>query len=180
MSESHIALRGLLALAGPASDGRPLPRGKPQRGQAEARKSTAWPHASHVSVGIAWAAGEADGGGTEDWLTLVESATAGRRLRDRVPTLCAEAGYAPVMVSMSLTLHITPPDQIDQLVDRAVSPLDHAFGTVECSDPELSPTRIRTVMRMRTRILNGEYVVEVTARSGTHDASDRVTFRITS
>jgi VWFA-related protein len=27
---------------------------------------------------------------------------------------------------------------------------------------------------------NGEYVVEVTARSGTHDASDRVTFRVTS
>ena len=65
-----------------------------------------------------------------------------------------------MMVSMSLTLHITPPDQIDQLVDRAVSPLDHALGTVECSDPELSPTRIRTVMRMRTRILNGEYVVD--------------------
>jgi len=65
-----------------------------------------------------------------------------------------------MMVSMSLTLHITPPDQIDQLVDRAVGPLDHAYGTVECSDPELSPTRIRTVMRMRTRILTGEYVVD--------------------
>ena len=136
-------------------------RGKPQRGQALARKSTAWPQASQVSVGMAWAAGGADGGGTEeDWLTLVESAAAGRRLRDRVPTPCAEPGRAPMMISMSLTLHITPPDQIDQLVDRAVGPLDHALGTVECSDPELSPTRIRTVMRMRTRILTGEYVVD--------------------
>jgi hypothetical protein len=64
---------------------------------------------------------------------------------------------------MSLTLHITPPDQIDQLVDQAVGRLDHALGTVECSDPELSPTRIRTVMRMRTRILSGEYVVDADA-----------------
>jgi len=68
-----------------------------------------------------------------------------------------------MMVSMSLTLHITPSDQIDQLVDRAVSPLDHTLGTVECSDPELSPTRIRTVMRIRTRILAGEYVVDADA-----------------
>jgi translation initiation factor IF-1 len=65
-----------------------------------------------------------------------------------------------MMVSMSLTLHITPSDQIDQLVDAALSPLDHELGTVECSDPELSPTRIRTVMRMRTRLLNGDYVVD--------------------
>jgi hypothetical protein len=65
-----------------------------------------------------------------------------------------------MMVSMSLTLHITPRDQIDQLVDRAVRPLDHALGTVECSDPELSPTRIRTVMRMRTRLMNGDHVVD--------------------
>src|SRR3954454_10978752 len=114
-SESHIALRGLLALAGPVSDGRPMPRGKAQRGHAEARKSTAWPHASQVSVGIVWAAGGAEGGGTEDWLTLVESAAAGRRLRDRVPTLCAARRCGPMMVSMSLTLHITPSDQIDQL-----------------------------------------------------------------
>jgi hypothetical protein len=163
VSESHIALRGLLALVGPPSDGRPIPRGKAQRGQAEARKSTAWPHASHVSVGIEWAAGGADGGGTEDWLTPVESACAGRRLRDRVLTLCARFVPGPMMVSMSLTLHITPSDQIDQLVDRAVSPLDHALGTVECSDPELSPTRIRIVMRMRTRILAGEYVVDADA-----------------
>jgi hypothetical protein len=77
-----------------------------------------------------------------------------------VPTPCAEPGLEPMMVSMSLTLHNTPPDQIDQLVDAALSPLDHALGTVECSDPELSPTRIRTVMRMRTRLLHGAYVVD--------------------
>ena len=64
---------------------------------------------------------------------------------------------------MPLTLHITPSDQIDQLVERAVSPLDHELGTVECCDPELSPTRIGTVMRMRTRILTGEYVVDPNA-----------------
>jgi hypothetical protein len=64
---------------------------------------------------------------------------------------------------MPLTLHITPSDQIDQLVDRAVGPLDHELGTVECCDPELTPTRARTVMRMRTRIANGDYVVDADA-----------------
>ena len=44
---------------------------------------------------------------------------------------------------MSLTLHITPPEQLDQLVDRAVSGLDGELGTIECADPELSPARIR-------------------------------------
>jgi hypothetical protein len=65
--------------------------------------------------------------------------------------------------SMSLTLHITPTDQIDQLVEQAVSPLDHGLGTVECSDPELTPTRIRPVMRMRTQLMNGDYVVDADA-----------------
>src|SRR3954452_18224529 len=138
----------------------PMPRGKLQRGHAEARKSTTWPQAAQVSVGIAWAAGGADGGGTEDWLTLVESAAAARGLRDRVPTPCAARGAEPMMVSMSLTLHITPSDHIDQLVDRAVGSLDHELGTVECSDPELSPTRVRTVMRMRTQVMSGDYVVD--------------------
>jgi hypothetical protein len=64
---------------------------------------------------------------------------------------------------MPLTLHITPPDQIDQLVDRALSPFDHELGTVECCDPELAPTRARTVMRMRTRVMNGDYVVDADA-----------------
>ena len=64
---------------------------------------------------------------------------------------------------MALTLHITPHDQIDQLVDRAVSPLDHGLGTVECADPELTPTRTRTVMRMRTQLLDGDYVVDADA-----------------
>ena len=45
---------------------------------------------------------------------------------------------------MSLTLHITPPDQLDQLVDQAVSRLDGELGTIECADPELTPIRIRT------------------------------------
>jgi hypothetical protein len=64
---------------------------------------------------------------------------------------------------MPLTLHITPSDQIDRLVDRAVGPLDHELGTVECCDPELTPTRIGTVMRMRTQLLTGEYVVDAAA-----------------
>jgi hypothetical protein len=71
-----------------------------------------------------------------------------------------------MMLSMSLTLHMTPPDQIDQLVDRALSPLDRELGTVECSDPELSPTRIRTVMRMRTRLMNDDDVVDPDAVAG--------------
>jgi hypothetical protein len=64
---------------------------------------------------------------------------------------------------MPLTLHITPTDEIDRLVDRAVGPLDHELGTVECCDPELTPTRIGTVMRMRTQLLAGEYVVDAAA-----------------
>lgn len=67
---------------------------------------------------------------------------------------------------MSLTLHITPPDQLDQLVDQAVSRLDGELGKIECSDPELSPVRIRNVMRMRTRLAAGEYVVDADAVAG--------------
>ena len=67
------------------------------------------------------------------------------------------------MLSMSLTLHTTPHDRIDQLVDRAVSPLDQRLGTVECADPELSPTRTRSVMRMRTQLLNDDYAVDANA-----------------
>lgn len=67
---------------------------------------------------------------------------------------------------MSLTLHITPPDQLDQLVDRAVSRLDGGLGTIECSDPELTPVRFRTVMRMRTRLAAGDYVVDPDAVAG--------------
>ena len=61
---------------------------------------------------------------------------------------------------MTLTLHISRPDQVDQLVDRAVSSLDHELGTIACSDPEQTPVRTRTVMRMRTRIAMGDYPVD--------------------
>ena len=67
---------------------------------------------------------------------------------------------------MSLTLHITPPDQLDRLVDQAVSRLDGELGTIECADPELSPARIRNVMRMRTRLAAGDYVVDADAVAG--------------
>jgi hypothetical protein len=67
---------------------------------------------------------------------------------------------------MPLTLHITPPEQIDELVERAVRPLDHEYGTIECCDPELTPTRARTVMRVRTRVLGGDYVVDPDAVAG--------------
>ena len=67
---------------------------------------------------------------------------------------------------MSLTLHIPPPEQLDQLVDQAVSRLDGELGTIECSDPELSPTRVRVVMRMRTRLAAGDYVVDADAVAG--------------
>ena len=64
---------------------------------------------------------------------------------------------------MSLTIHITPTDQLDQLVDQAVSRLDGELGTIECSDPELTPTRVRNVTRMRTRLATGDYVVDADA-----------------
>ena len=67
---------------------------------------------------------------------------------------------------MSLTLHITPPEQLDQLVDQAVSRLDGELGTIECADPELSPARARNVMRMRTRLAAGDYVVDPQAVAG--------------
>jgi len=67
---------------------------------------------------------------------------------------------------MSLTLHITPSEHLEQLVDRAVGFLDHELGTIECADPELSPTRVRNVMRMRTRLAAGEYVVDADAVAG--------------
>jgi hypothetical protein len=69
-------------------------------------------------------------------------------------------------LKMSLTLHITPPEQLDQLVDQAVSRLDGELGTIECSDPELSPTRVRAVMRVRTRLAAGDYVVDADAVAG--------------
>ena len=64
---------------------------------------------------------------------------------------------------MALTLHITPPEHLEQLVDQAVRPLDHELGTIECSDPELAPTRTRNVMRMRTLLASGDYVVDADA-----------------
>jgi hypothetical protein len=64
---------------------------------------------------------------------------------------------------MALTLHLTPPDQIDRLVDRAVGSLDHELGKIDCSDPELQPARTRTVVRMRTRLMADEYVVDAGA-----------------
>ena len=67
---------------------------------------------------------------------------------------------------MSLTLHITPPEHLELLVDRAVGSLDHELGTIECADPELSPTRVRNVTRMRTRLAAGDYVVDADAVAG--------------
>jgi hypothetical protein len=73
------------------------------------------------------------------------------------------AAGADDLTKMPLTLHITPTDRIDELVDRAVGALDHELGTVECCDPELTPTRARTVMRMRTRLMNDDYAVDADA-----------------
>jgi hypothetical protein len=65
-----------------------------------------------------------------------------------------------VALKMTLTLHISRHDELDQLVDRAVSSLDSELGTIACPDPELGPARTRTVMRMRTRITAADYVVD--------------------
>lgn len=61
---------------------------------------------------------------------------------------------------MSLTLQTTQHDRLDQLLARAVSRLDGELGTIEVADPALAPARARTVMRVRTRIANGELVVD--------------------
>jgi hypothetical protein len=65
-----------------------------------------------------------------------------------------------VALKMTLTLHISRHDELDQLVDRAVSSLDGELGTIACPDPELAPARTRSVMRMRTRIAAADYVVD--------------------
>lgn len=65
---------------------------------------------------------------------------------------------------MTRTLHNS---QLDQLVDRAVGSLDGELGTIACPDPELAPARTRTVMRMRTRIATGDYVVDTLAVADT-------------
>ena len=71
---------------------------------------------------------------------------------------CAVA--VDVTPKMTLTLHNSQHDELDQLVDRAVGSLDGDLGTIACPDPELAPTRTRTVMRMRTRIMTAEYIVD--------------------
>ena len=58
------------------------------------------------------------------------------------------------------------PDQLDQLVAQAVSRLDGGLGTIECSDPELLPVRAGNVMRTRTRLAAGQYVVDPQAIAG--------------
>jgi len=63
-------------------------------------------------------------------------------------------------LKMSLTLHTSQPAQLDALLARAVSRLDGELGTIACPDPELAPARTRTVMRMRTRIANGELALD--------------------
>jgi len=59
-------------------------------------------------------------------------------------------------LKMSLT-HTPQPDQLDELLARAVSRLDGELGTIASPDPELAPARTRTVMRLRTRIANDEF-----------------------
>ncbi len=78
----------------------------------------------------------------------------------------AAATTADDVFTMALTLHITPPEHLELLVERAVGSLDHELGTIECADPELAPTRARTVMRMRTQLAAGEYVVDADAVAG--------------
>jgi anti-sigma28 factor (negative regulator of flagellin synthesis) len=66
-------------------------------------------------------------------------------------------------LKMSLTLHTSTPDQFDRLLSQAVSRLDGELGTIASPDPEQSPVRTRTVLRMRTLMITGEYVVDAAA-----------------
>jgi hypothetical protein len=61
---------------------------------------------------------------------------------------------------MSLTLH-TP--TLDELLSQAVSRLDGELGTIATPDPEQAPVRTRAVLRMRTQLITGEYVVDAAA-----------------
>jgi hypothetical protein len=81
-----------------------------------------------------------------------------------VPTPCAIRPRRPITyLKMALTLHTTPAEHLELLLDKAVSPLDQALGTIACADPERTPIRTRAVMRMRTRLAAGEYVVDAEA-----------------
>jgi hypothetical protein len=59
-------------------------------------------------------------------------------------------------------IHTLPADtdQLDALLARAIGGLDGELGTIADPDPEQSPARHREVLRMRTRVLAGEYEVD--------------------
>jgi len=64
---------------------------------------------------------------------------------------------------MSLTLNTPTLAQLDQLLTQAVSRLDGELGTIATPDPEETPIRTRTVLRMRTQLMAGEYEVDAAA-----------------
>ena len=64
---------------------------------------------------------------------------------------------------MSLTLNTSTLDQLDQLLNQAVSRLDGELGTIATPDPEMTPIRTRAVLRMRTQLIAGEYEVDAAA-----------------
>jgi len=57
-------------------------------------------------------------------------------------------------------IHTLPSDQLDQLLAQAVGGLDGRLGTIADPDPEHAPARNREVLRMRTRVMAGEYEVD--------------------
>lgn len=73
------------------------------------------------------------------------------------------AAITDEVLKMSLTIHTSTPDQLDHLLAQAVSRLDGDLGTIASPDPEQTPVRTRTVLRMRTQLITGEYVVDAAA-----------------
>jgi hypothetical protein len=65
-------------------------------------------------------------------------------------------------------IHTLPADsdQLDLLLAQAVSRLDGRLGTIADPDPERAPARTREVLRMRTRVMAGEYQVDPHAVAG--------------
>ena len=66
-------------------------------------------------------------------------------------------------LKMSLTLNTSTLDQLDQLLNQAMSRLDGELGTIATPDPEETPIRARAVLRMRTQLIAGEYEVDAAA-----------------
>ena len=61
---------------------------------------------------------------------------------------------------MAHTLTTSPHDQIDHLLATAVGRFGRPARTIDWSDPESTPARVRTVARMRDRLNASDYRID--------------------